>query len=264
MHVKILTAAIAAVMSITTAQASLILSSPSNQPTDLTAFGFGTNGPLLTLQRTTSELGCVTPSGGAPAVGCAGTVFASNYSDSTSPGSYVNPTGFPKYNETTFGALGITNLSQFAILFNANESQPNTGGINVTVTKLSLRVYNASGVAVGSTISLAGAVGLSNISAGQGSAGFIFKIAPDQYALTGCSSGTGGDLFLACGGYQFGLAAEVTGTSGGAESFTLAKIGTGGGGGGGGGVVPEPSAYMLIGGGLAGVSLLSKLRRKSV
>ena len=50
----------------------------------------------------------------------------------------------PKQSAPTLNSLGITDAAQIGILFDAVQPQ-NTGNITVTITDLTLKLYNAAG-----------------------------------------------------------------------------------------------------------------------
>lgn len=221
-----------------TAQAGLIVGTTS---TDITAYGFGTSPPILTLQADTLERGCVAPTdnvGGYSTSGCGlvglGLVAGSN-----------------KYATPTLTSLGVTAFSNLALLFNVNEPGSSQ---QVTLQTLTLTLYNGA-APTGQSFSLEAPVSLTNITQGQGGAGFVITIDPPQY---------GGMTFN--GNYRVGLAATVGclpaaacdgalnfATGDGPESFTIVRLGTEQ-------PIPEPATAALIGGGL--IALAWTLRRR--
>jgi len=241
-------------LAVTSAHAGLILD-PQN--TDLTAYGFGIAPSILTLQRTTLEQGCVVPTNnlGGFSTSCVG--GPAGYADLD--GSLVS--GENKYATPTLSELGVTSFSNLAILFNVNE----TGAAQqVTLLDLTLTLYD--GTTPRFTFGLndldgSGSTDLTDIAQGQGSAGFVIRISPEELpgeslfsgdmrvglaAIVGCTSAAACDAPL-----QFA-------TDDGPESFTIAEVERGGGG--PPAQIPEPTSAALLGGGL--LLLAWTLRRR--
>jgi hypothetical protein len=98
--------------------------------------GFGALPRALTVQShgpgQTVESGCIAP--GPTTGGCvAGSVG----------GDEAPPIGFPKQSAPSLSSLGITSASQIGILFDAIQPQ-NTNNITVTITDLTLKLYNGA------------------------------------------------------------------------------------------------------------------------
>lgn len=237
-------------LAVTSAQAGLIVDA---QQTNLSAFGFGTAPSILTLQRTTLEEGCVVPTNdvGGFSTSCLG--GPAGYADLS--GSLVN--GNNKYATPALSDLGVTSFSNLAILFNVNEPGSSQ---QVTLQNLTLTLYGGmNGTAPLYTFGLndptgSGPTDLTDIAQGQGGAGFVIRIAPQELppanqfsgdlrvglaATIGCTSAAGCDALL-----QFG-------TADGTESFTVANVPA---------AVPEPVSLLTLGSGLVGLGLLRSRR----
>lgn len=241
-------AAVAACAAPQIASASLIYDSSVT----ITGQGFGTAPRDLTVQRTPagvgSESGCVAWRTGTFAVGptaCLGADAA------TDPNGVVNVGGDEpapladnqKYGAPTAGSLGITAANQIGILFNATEPS----GDAITVTDLTLKFFNTAGTLLGS---IDGSQAFASSVAGNGGAGFVFRVSADEQSYVNS---------LLTATTRFALEATLTGASGGPESFLLFNLGTqtppppr----------VPEPATLALLGLGLAGLGLAKRRRTR--
>jgi hypothetical protein len=218
---------------------------------DLNGGGFGTTVNLLTVQHSGAPgdlSGCIAggPGGTLLSGDCAiqGGTFAG--------GDEHNPTNTNFNNLVTFNGTGAASL-QFG--FNAAEPGNNT---TLTLTNLVLTLYggatgatplySTSGIVCGAGVadcSAAAGGGVTlNTQTGIGNWGFVLGLDESQ----------AGDL-NAAGAGRLGLAASLSGVSGGPDTFFLI-----GGGGGGGSEIPEPMTFGLMAAGLAGLGVLRRFR----
>ena len=227
----------------------LIVADPDT-PTDLTAFGFGVIPPVLTLQQSTMEQGCVVP---VENVTCSTVAGWSSFTPITGEVS-----GEKKYTSPTVGELGITSWADLGILFNINEPLDTTQAL--TLQDLRLGLFNAQGTLVWEFQLEGEPIDFSNITPGQGGAGFLITISPAQQDDTPFNASLiiGMAAEIGC----VGTPCQVPGnfaTAGGAESFTVVsqlnppEADP----------VPEPATLLLMGGGLATLGLV-RFRRKTV
>jgi len=145
-----------------------------------------------------------------------------------------------KYGAPTLAALGITNANQIQIIFDATQG----GGSGVTITDLTLKFYNANGGLVGA---IDGQQAFASTVAGNGGAGFAFRVSDDEVAQV--------NAFLASTS-RLALEASFTGTGGGPESFFVRNGGIPNDG-----AVPEPSTWMTLGGGFFSFGVLRLVKR---
>ena len=239
------------VLAVTSAQAGLIVINPN---TDVTAYGFGTNPSILTLQAKTLEQGCVAPASSDP--------FYTTSGCGTTGIGLVS--GNNKYAAPTLASLGVDGWANLGILLNVNEPGSPTGQSQaVTLQSLTLTLYNPTTLLAAGSFSLANPVDITNIAQGQGGAGFIISIETSQFGRLEFSDE-----------YRVGLSAQIgctltptdcgaIGAAGnwmtddGPESFTIASLA-----GGGPQEIPEPATAALLGGGL--LVFAWALRRRKV
>jgi len=147
-------------------------SSTNNQSfVDLSALGFGNTNVVLTLQSDPSQVGQVAPNGSG------GVAFP------VLPGPNGNQadTGANKSSAPSLGDLGWGGASVVAVGYNSNQ----TGNSGITLNKLTLNLYNASNVLVGS-FSTPSAIQYSDIDLalqqGQGQGLFVYVLDSNQRA----------------------------------------------------------------------------------
>jgi hypothetical protein len=199
-----------------------------------TGGGLGNVATVLTLSspgNSTAESGCVAPDGTAT---CG---FANvGVGNGASQTQVQSVTAFP----------GLTGTN-FRLFLNAVEpGNDNT----ITVNNLVVRLYGSTGTQVFTTAALAAPLTLTNTLSGVGNFGYLFGLsAPDaalfQAALTANPTAT------------IGAGASITNASGGPETISVGVVP---GGPGTTSVVPEPSTYLLMASGLAGLVLLRRQR----
>lgn len=223
----------------------------------VSAEGFGNAHRALTVHETGrgsdgTESGCVSSTSGGTLVGGADACLDS---DATDGNGVINTGGDEatplsdnqKFGIPTLGEVNYDSASDIRIVFNAAEPLNDGGAIDLL--DLTLKFMD------GSTVLLAidGGQPFASSDPGNGSAGFVFVVEEDMWALLD------GLIFGADGFEAFRIALEATlsGAGGGADSFRIIA----GDGDGGGIPVPEPAALGLLGLGLAGVGLTR--RRKA-
>ena len=145
-----------------------------------------------------------------------------------------------KYGAPTISSLGITDASQIQIIFDATQG----GGGGVTITDLTLKFYGANDLFIGA---IDGSQTFLSTVPGNGGAGFAFVVSGDEQAQV--------NTYLASTS-RLALEASFTGTGGGPESFFIRGLPSGDS------PVPEPSTYMMLGGGLGSLGLLRFFKRK--
>lgn len=229
-HVGSLLAAAALIALPTQADAQLVLQGQSTA----TGGGLGSVATVLTLQSPangTAESGCIAPSGTAS---CG---FTNLGVQSGASQTLVRPVSqFP----------GLTG-SSFRLFFNGSEPGNDA---SLTVNNLVVRLYSSTGTQVFTSQNLPAPINLSDVLNGTGNFGYLFGLsAPDaalfQTALT------------ANAGAVIGVGASITNASGGLETISIGV----GPGSTSTSVVPEPSTYLLMASGLAGVFLVRRRRR---
>jgi PEP-CTERM motif-containing protein len=215
---------------------SIILSAQGfgNAPRDLTVQGQGNN---------TTESGCVGVSGTGSITFGSGSCtpnssvhdsngIANTGGDETSPLADNQKFGIP-----TLGSLGITTATDIGILFNGTEP----AGNQANVTDITLNFYNSTGVLLGA---IDGQFNFLNTVQGNGSAGFVFVVSPDELAYVNG---------LIAPSVILSLNASLTNISGGPDSFLITNLRSPSA------LIPEPASIALLG---IGLLALGAIRRK--
>ena len=230
-----------AVLSLAFCQASFA-SLIYNSPLVVTGAGFGDDPRALTVQvhaNGSTESGCVGLDGANLVVGPAG---CSGFGPIG--GDEPNPHGFPKDSAPTLGSLGITDVSQLVIVFDATEPAGNL----ITVDQLVLKFYSSSGVLLQGH-ALAAPLTFQMTTAGNGKTDYTFVLDAAQAKEAQA---------IASSSVRVALESSLSSVHGGPESFffssaqnlgiTIASI-------------PEPASIALMGTGLLCVMLLKSKRR---
>jgi hypothetical protein len=223
-----------------TAQADLVLFSPSG--VQIGGTGLGSVSTVLTIEGQNTEAGAVCRSGSADVVGA--TV------NSTGACQTINGGDNQALNQTralsdAAGNGGALTAANFGIVFNAIEP---AGGA-ITLDKLTVTFYNAAGGFLFQA-STASAVNFPSTEQGNGNSGFLFVLnAAEQAAATAAGA-------FSSQTNRIGLFASASNADAGHETFFLANTGA---------VVatPEPSTAALMATGLFGLGGIVRRRRRS-
>lgn len=146
-------------------------------------------------------------------------------------------TGGGQTQTITLGSAGIDSASDVTILFRARESAGQTG---ISVDNLVLRVYTSAGTVLFTTGNLAAPAVFTHTNS---STYYVFRLDAGDQAAAGSA--------FANPSNRIGLAALVSGASGGPESFLIAAAEAN---------TPEPVTFLLVGLGLLGVSFTARKR----
>jgi hypothetical protein len=201
-------------------------------PVSLSGLGVGSLNTVLTLQSpgtTTTESGCVSAGvGGALVTGptaCSGGHTGGN------------ETGL----NATFSAapLGLTDMANLRIVFNASEPDS-----SITLDELSVSFWDPATGSILDAKNTAGPVTFANTDPGAGNVGFGFALDASQAAISNFVLAAFPNLFI-------GISADLSGASGGPETFAIGVAGAAS-------TVPEPGVNLLLGIGALGLVMLRK------
>ena len=238
------------------ARAGIVFLTP-DAPTNLTTYGFGVVNPVLTMQNDTNESVCVIP---GPSLSCTDASLGGAWTSFDPIVGDVNPVSAPKYTTPTLAGLGITGYTDIGILFNVNE--PNNVE-ELTLQALSLGFFDGNGDLVFAFYLEDDYVDFTNISQGQGSAGYVGTITQAQAdaAPNFNSSWTIGMAATAGCLDSLGTCdvAKNFASGDGPESFTVVSLGNPPSP----PNVPEPSTYLLFGAGLMAVGYMRRRRNNN-
>lgn len=211
-------------------------------PLSGTTGGLGAVLTVLTLNNTSNvSSGCVTPMG-------AGTLATCGYANNT-----VQASSQVRFLSALGGSLSTLGTDLRII---ANFTEPaNAAETGATVDALSLYLYGPTGVPL-YTASLTADVLFPSTNPGIGNIGFAFGLTPAgamafQGFLTTALAGGGTASTL-----SLGLGASLLDVQGGLDTFSLTRLNVGTAT-----VVPEPSSYVMMMAGLAGIAVLARRRR---
>jgi hypothetical protein len=241
---KVLLPGLLALVACVPAHASIILV----DFTPVGGTGLGSVNTVLTLASpgaTGLETGCVAPGAGNTTVttGC----------------GYANSNVQAQIGTPTLSALNITSAADLRIVFNASEPAGNA----VTLNALTLTLYGTGGAT--DVHNLAAPLTFNNTATGTGNSGYLFRLSDAEAVTAQNFINTSGGL----GTIRVGLGASVGcldgsttcagAATGGLETFFVGNVASTGGPGGDPGAIPEPTTYLMLGGGL---TLLALYRRK--
>jgi len=141
-----------------------------------------------------------------------------------------------KTKTVTFGEIGVTNASNFQLIFNATEPG-NAGANDIKLDALRLTVYNPAGNTLKS-FDLLSAINYPTTLQGQGKAGFGIGLSSDEW--TDFQS-------VISPNNQIGLQASLTNFSGGPEDFSVRAV-------------PEPEGWVMMVAGLFAIGAMARRR----
>ena len=141
-----------------------------------------------------------------------------------------------KTKTVTFGEIGVTNASNFQLIFNATEPG-NAGANDIKLDALRLTVYNPAGNTLKS-FDLLSAINYPTTLQGQGKAGFGIGLSSDEWA----------DFqSVISPNNQIGLQASLSNFSGGPEDFSVRAV-------------PEPEGWAMMVAGLFAIGAMARRR----
>ncbi|HEX9304810.1 MAG TPA: hypothetical protein VGA31_10215 [Thermoanaerobaculia bacterium] len=185
---------------------------------------------VLTIQNAPTEQGCVGWNGAANVIGSA--VCPGGLSPAITGGN--EKTGKSQTQTRTVASAALTSGQSLAVILDVTEP----GGSLLTVENLSLTVYSPSGTVLFNSGNMVGAGvppggGITIESSSQGQSGREFKFVLDTTQATAISpficrseavAGCAGVANPANGNNRIGVAAILTNSQGGAETFSIADV----------------------------------------
>lgn len=210
-------AALAAVLSLANSASATLI--PINLVPS-TGNGLGAVNSVVTFQNTGTEVGAVgLTTGGAETTGA---TVAYGIPGFPSPGGATNEQTVAGNNVYTATSLGITSagsntFANVILLFNGSEGG-NAADQPITLTNLSLNLYNTTTGALLGTFSTASAYNIGAFE-GTGNAGYGFQ-------LDAIQAGQANALLAAQPNLTIGAAARATGANSGLETISISRLGS--------------------------------------
>ncbi len=152
----------------------------------------------------------------------------------------------------SFGELNVNSAGQLVIVFNAIEPGE-TGKNAITLESLTFSIYSDTGGTALFSTALGSAITFPQTETGSGKSGFTFMLDAGSIASA--------QQFITAGN-RFGLAASLSGATGGNDSFYV-RVDEEDEGEGPGNQIPEPGSIALLGLGIAGMTALRRRVRKA-
>ena len=214
--------------------------------------GLGTQYSLLTVQSpgsTTTESGCITPTGGTSCL---------SYADD------VVKTGAAQTQVQYLDQAGLLGLSGSNLRIVGNFTEQQNASSDVVLDNLQLFLYRTLTVdrrgdatsfqTLFTSRSLTPRPQLLDDYSGIGGFGYVFRLDGDDVDLFDAALDPHAN---ALGTISVGIGVSLANVTGGQESFSLARAGTPPGG----SVVPEPSTYVLMASGLLGLAGVARRKK---
>lgn len=174
-------------------------------PLETSGSGLGSEETILTVSNTPVESGCVGRGAGVDVVGPAACPPLSGIAGGD------EQTGESQTQTRSLSELGLTNAANLRIVFNASEES----GDSITLNELRLRIFSDAGAVLFDSGPFTDVTFPITFS-GLGNAGFVFVLDAAQAAAA--------QPFFADGTNRVGLAAALSNTSGGQETFFVADV----------------------------------------